>query len=70
MPFNYTQFQDAVKRVIRNLTQLIDVATAIRQCEAFINSAENRNFDNADIRQDCNVSLHILAHICMYVYQN
>ena len=55
MPFNYTQFQEAVKNLIENLLQLIDAAEAIRECETFINSAENRNFENYDIQQNCDV---------------
>ena len=56
MPFNYTQFQEAVKNLIENLVQLIDAAKAIRECENFINSADNRNFENYDIQQNCKVS--------------
>ena len=58
-----SRFQEAVKRLMQKLLQLIDAATAIKECENFIQQAKNVNFKSLDVQKDYDVS----AYTCLYL---
>ena len=65
-------FQEAVKTLIDSVTSLIKAAEAIRECEAFIKSSENKTFESNEIQQICDVRsnhecicIFMFMHVCV-----